>query len=159
MNLDDVERVHAIDAQSFSLPWPERSFRFELTQNPVTRSWVAEVDNPASGLQVVGFVVIWLIVDEAHVGTLAIHPDYRQQGIATKMLAQALLDAQQAGAVTSFLEVRRSNLAAQHLYRSFGFEVVGTRSRYYRDNQEDALLMTLNGLAPQTLAKMLEEAG
>lgn len=157
MELKDVERVHAIDVQSFNLPWPERSFQFELTQNSATRLWVAEVKDAQGELQVVGFVVIWLILDEAHVGTLAIHPDYRRQGIATKMLAHALLDARQAGAAKAFLEVRRGNLAAQRLYQRFGFLVVGMRPRYYRDNQEDALLMTLNELDARVLEKMLVE--
>lgn len=142
MQLSDVERVHLIDQLSFSLPWSERSFRFELTENHNASVWVAEVDEAGSP-QVVGVIVVWIILDEAHIATLATHPDYRQRGIGRLLLAQGLRAAEARGARLAYLEVRRSNLAAQALYESFGFEVVGERRRYYKDNQEDALLMTL----------------
>ena len=141
MLLEDVERVIAIDRVSFSLPWPERSFRFELTDNPASRCWVAEVDG-----QLVGMIVVWLIVDEIHVATIATHPDFRRQGIAKKLLSHALRHLSTEGAQSSFLEVRASNLAAQEMYRKFGYEESGVRRRYYKDNGEDALLMTLSGI-------------
>jgi [ribosomal protein S18]-alanine N-acetyltransferase len=87
--------------------------------------------------------VIWLILDEAHVGTMAVHPDYRQRHIGQRILAEALAHARLCGATQALLEVRKTNIAAQKLYLSFGFEVVGLRRRYYEDNGEDALLMTL----------------
>jgi len=144
MTLDDIEQVIAIDRVSFSLPWPERSFRFELTDNPASRCWVAEVDG-----KIVGMIVAWLIVDEVHVATIATHPDFRRQGIAKNLLSHALQHLSTEGAQSSFLEVRASNLAAQELYRKFGFEESGVRRRYYRDNDEDALLMTLSAI-PET---------
>ena len=144
MTLDDIEQVIAIDRVSFSLPWPERSFRFELTDNPASRCWVAEVDG-----KIVGMIVVWLIVDEVHVATIATHPEFRQQGIAKNLLAHALQHLSTEGAQSSFLEVRASNLAAQDLYRKFGFEESGVRRRYYRDNDEDAVLMTLSAI-PET---------
>jgi len=144
MTLDDIEHVIAIDRVSFSLPWPERSFRFELTDNPASRCWVAEVDG-----KIVGMIVAWLIVDEVHVATIATHPDFRRQGIAKNLLSHALQHLSTEGAQSSFLEVRASNLAAQELYRKFGFEESGVRRRYYRDNDEDALLMTLSAI-PET---------
>ena len=85
MMLDDIEQVVAIDRVSFSLPWPERSFRFELTDNPASRCWVAEVDG-----KIVGMIVVWLIVDEVHVATIATHPEFRRQGIAKNLLSYAL---------------------------------------------------------------------
>ena len=144
MTLDDVEQVIAIDCVSFSLPWHERSFRFELTDNPASRCWVAEVDG-----KIVGMIVVWLIVDEVHVATIATHPEFRRQGIAKNLLAHALQHMSSEGAQSSFLEVRASNLAAQDLYRKFGFEESGVRRRYYRDNDEDAILMTLSAI-PET---------
>jgi len=144
MTLDDIEHVIAIDRVSFSLPWPERSFRFELTDNPASRCWVADVDG-----KIVGMIVAWLIVDEVHVATIATHPDFRRQGIAKNLLSHALQHLSTEGAQSSFLEVRASNLAAQELYRKFGFEESGVRRRYYRDNDEDALLMTLSAI-PET---------
>jgi ribosomal-protein-alanine N-acetyltransferase len=146
MTMDDIEQVIAIDRMSFSLPWPERSFRFELTDNPASRCWVAEVDR-----KLVGIIVAWLIVDEVHVATLATHPDFRRQGVAKKLLAHALRELSNEGAQSSFLEVRASNFAAQEMYRKFGYEESGVRPRYYRDNDEDALLMTLESLDIESL--------
>jgi [ribosomal protein S18]-alanine N-acetyltransferase len=138
MNLEDIPAVHAIDLLSFSLPWPERSFRFELTGNPVSRGWVAEVDGIIAGM-----LVLWFIVDEAHIATIAIHPDFRRQGIGEKILLHALKSAYDEGARRAFLEVRAGNQAAQAMYKKYGFEVTGVRPRYYKDNNEDALLMDL----------------
>jgi len=141
MTLDDIEQVVAIDQVSFSLPWPERSFRFEVTDNPASSAWVAESDGKISGM-----IVAWLFVDEAHIATIATHPDYRRQGIASRLLIHALQVVLSEGARSSFLEVRAGNIAAQEMYRKFGFEETGQRPRYYKDNGEDAVLMTLESL-------------
>ena len=146
MTVEDVAAVVDLDRISCSLPWPERSFRFELTDNPASRCWVAELDG-----KVVAMIVVWLIVDEAHVANIATHPHYRRQGIGKRLLAHALRSIMQDGARGSFLEVRESNLAAQEMYRKFGYEVTGRRRHYYRDNDEDALLMSLEDLNPEQL--------
>lgn len=147
MTLDDVPFVIQLDKMSFSLPWPERSFRFELTDNPASRCWIAEVDQT-----IVGMIVAWLLADEVHIATIATHPDFRRQKIASRLLAHTLLRAREEGARSSFLEVRESNLAAQEMYRKFGYAVTGRRRRYYRDNDEDAILMNLDSLSPLTSA-------
>src|SRR5215216_1326457 len=146
MTVQDISAVLDLDRKSFSLPWPERSFRFELAENPASRCWVAELDG-----KIVGMIVVWLIVDEAHVATLATHPDYRRQGIGKRLLAYALRHMIQDGARSTFLEVRESNLAAQEMYRKFGYEVTGRRRHYYRDNNEDAILMNLDRLDAERL--------
>ena len=146
MTLNDVTAVVDLDQKSFSLPWPERSFRFELTDNPASRCWVAELDG-----KIVGMIVVWLIVDEAHVATIATDPDFRRKGIAKKLLSHALQKLMEQGARSSFLEVRESNLAAQELYRKFGYEETGRRRRYYKDNDEDAILMNLSSLSVERL--------
>lgn len=157
MRLEDLEQVHAIDVLSFRLPWSERSFRYELTGNQASRLWVAEITDPSGQTVVVGQVAIWLIIDEAHIGTIAIHPDYRRQGIGRKLLAEALLSIEKEGAKQAFLEVRRSNESAQAMYQKFGFEVVGVRPRYYKDNNEDALLLTLPELRPEELERLVKD--
>ena len=139
MTIEDVQVAHEIDKASFTLPWPERSLRFEVTDNPAARCWAAELDD-----RLVGMLVLWMIVDEAHIATLATHPDFRRQGIAKRLLVAALKNAYAEGARTALLEVRAGNDAAQTMYRKFGFEVVGRRERYYKDNNEDAVLMTLH---------------
>ena len=138
MTLADVPAVHEIDLLSFSLPWPERSFRFELTENQVSRGWVTEVDG-----KIAAMLVLWFIVDEAHIATVAVHPDFRRQGIGEQILLHALRAARAEGAQRAFLEVRAGNAAAQAMYRKYGFTVAGVRRGYYKDNNEDAFLMNL----------------
>ena len=144
MVLADLDQVVGIDQASFSLPWPARSFEYELTDNLASRSWVAELRG-----RVVGMMVIWLILDEAHIATLATHAEYRRQGIAEKMLMHALKSASKEGARKAFLEVRAGNTAAQAMYRKLGFVEDGRRPRYYKDNNEDAVLMSLEGLSEE----------
>ena len=139
---NDVPAVAAIDQISFSLPWPERSFHYEVSGNPVARCWVAESQDK----RIAAMLVLWLIIDEAHVATIATHPGFRRQGIGERILTVALKDAAEAGATHALLEVREKNEAALSMYRKFGFEVAGRRPKYYRDNGEDAILMTLHSL-------------
>ncbi len=141
---EDLAQVRAIDHLSFSLPWPEQAFSYELFENPAARLWVAEVKSDEGRELVVGMIVVWLVLDEAHIATLAVHPEYRRRGIAKQLLATALYHTMHEGARRAMLEVRAGNLIAQSLYRQFGFVVVGRRPRYYRDNDEDAILMTLH---------------
>jgi ribosomal-protein-alanine N-acetyltransferase len=139
---EDVPQVVALDVLSFSLPWSRRSFQYEVTENANARSWVAEVLQEENN-RLVGMLVLWIILDEAHIATLAVHPEFRRKGIASRILQTALNSAYRDGARKSFLEVRIGNQAALHMYQKFGFEVVGRRVRYYHDNNEDALLLTL----------------
>lgn len=148
MKVEDVPIAHEIDKSSFTLPWPERSLRYEVSDNPTARCWVAELDG-----RVVGMLVLWMIVDEAHIATLATHPEHRRQGIAEQLLVTALDAAHTEGARSALLEVRAGNQAAQGLYRKYGFDVVGRRKQYYKDNNEDAILMTLNRLPVVPLSR------
>lgn len=142
MTMNDLEQVVAIDQASFSLPWPPRSFQFELTDNPAARCWVVERDG-----KIVAMLVSWLILDELHIATIATHPDFRKQGIGQTLLNHVLKSAREEGAARAFLEVRASNHAAIEMYKKFGFIEDGRRKEYYKDNHEDAILMTLNDLS------------
>ena len=119
----------------------ERSFRFEITDNQVSRGWVAEVDG-----KIAAMLVLWFIVDEAHIATIAVHPDFRRQGLGEQILLHALRAARAEGASRAFLEVRAGNIAAQAMYKKYGFYVAGVRPGYYKDNNEDAILMNLENL-------------
>lgn len=178
MALQDVARVHQIDSLSFAMPWSERSYRFELTENKSSLTWVAEAvplpegkptSNSAAmpngsssriglGREVVGMTVLWVILDEVHVATIATHPDYRSLGIGRRLLANGLLAAYERGARIAYLEVRRGNQVAKKIYEQFGFHVVGERIGYYKDNNEDAVLMTLETIDAQALRKILEQS-
>ncbi len=146
MRQDDLEQVLTIDRQSFSLPWPESAYRYELLENQSSFLRVAEIELPDESRLIVGVVVVWMILDEAHIATIAVHPEFRGQGIATRLMVSVMREAFRLEARLATLEVREQNTAAQRLYQRFGFNIVGRRPRYYKDNQEDALIMTLEGL-------------
>lgn len=154
MRLADIPRVHEIDQLSFSLPWPERSFTFELTENPAALAIVAEITSGGSGSELIGMAVIWIIVDEAHIATIAVHPGFRGKGYGKRLLAESLRQSIYKGAVSATLEVRENNQLAQRIYAQFGFTIVGRRERYYRDNDEAAIIMSINGLGDNYLSWM-----
>jgi len=155
MEVEDLPGVIELDRSSFSLPWPERSFRFELENNEVSRCWVAELISADATPLIVGMIVVWLIADEVHVATLAVAAEHRRQRIAQRLLAHTLIDAYHSGASSSFLEVRSGNRAAISMYQLFGYSEVSVRRNYYKDNGEDALLMDLVPLDPDRLKRFL----
>jgi ribosomal-protein-alanine N-acetyltransferase len=137
MRLADVDAVHEIERLSFSVPWPAHAFAQELRGNRLAHYLVAR-----AGDAVVGFAGTWLMVDESHITTFGVHPDWRRQGIGRQLMLGVSDLSIRYGARLMTLEVRVSNEAAQALYRQFGFLVVGRRLRYYTDDGEDALVMT-----------------
>jgi ribosomal-protein-alanine N-acetyltransferase len=145
MKVDDLPAVYEIERESFSTPWPAHAYRQELETNRLAHYIVARW-----GDQIIGFAGIWLLVDEAHITTFAVRRTWRRRGVGERLLL-ALLDlARSRGAHEATLEVRPSNLPARRLYEKYGFKVVGTRTRYYSDDNEDALIMrtpSLDGLA------------
>jgi ribosomal-protein-alanine N-acetyltransferase len=156
MKPEDVPRVHEIDVLSFSIPWPEKSYLFELMENPTTLALVAESVSPGGSLVVVGMAVVWIIIDEAHIATIAIHPDFRGLGFGKRLLGETLRQSMQRGVNAVTLEVRENNLLAQQMYVKFGFKIVGRRLHYYKDNNEDAILMTVDKLGTQYLDRLNE---
>ena len=141
MKLEDVPEVVEIDRSSFALPWTERSFKYEVQENQAARCWVTIVDE-----RVASMLVLWIIVDEAHIATIATHPQFRRRGFAKKMLMKSLVAAREEGAQKALLEVRARHVVAQKIYCDIGFVDVGRRPMYYRDNGEDAVLMTMENL-------------
>lgn len=141
MELKDIPEVVEIDRSSFTLPWTERSYKYEIQENMAARCWVTTVDE-----RVAGMLVVWIILDEAHIATIATHPHLRRRGLARRMLTRALVSAREEGAQKALLEVRARHAAAQKIYCDIGFVEVGRRPKYYHDNGEDAVLMTLENL-------------
>ncbi|HWS24122.1 MAG TPA: ribosomal protein S18-alanine N-acetyltransferase [Anaerolineales bacterium] len=137
MTFEDLPRVHQIDRESFSTPWPVEAFTIEL-KNPKARCWVIQEAD-----QIIGYIVFWIIIDECHIATIAIDRSFRGKGYARALIQKTLQSSRSEGATFAFLEVRAGNEEAKSLYNSFGFEIVGTRKKYYKDNNEDALLLTL----------------
>jgi ribosomal-protein-alanine N-acetyltransferase len=149
MRGEDIEQVHALETRIFPTPWSLNSYLFELERNPASEQWVIETWADHDEWQIVGYSVCWKLGDELHIANLAVAPDFRKQGLGRRLLGHVLVRALESEMQSATLEVRSGNLAAQALYASFGFQVVGRRKRYYRDNNEDALLMQLPHLQEQ----------
>jgi [ribosomal protein S18]-alanine N-acetyltransferase len=144
MQPEDIPAVMAIDRESFPNPWPENTYWYELRENRTAHLLVIQ---SRENSEVVGVAGYWLVVDEVHISTLAVRPDWRSRGVGTVLLAGMLRQAAGLGATSATLEVRTGNQAAQVLYRKFGFQIAGRRKGYYKDNSEDALLMTADRLS------------
>jgi [ribosomal protein S18]-alanine N-acetyltransferase len=142
MTLADLPAVHAIEQASFDAPWPPEAYRNDLESNRLAQYLVARV-----GDEVAAYGGMWLMVDEGHIITFAVHPAWRRQHIGERLLLSFIDLAVDRGAHEATLEVRLSNLPARRLYEKFGFRPVGLRPRYYSDNGEDALIMTTDPLA------------
>jgi [ribosomal protein S18]-alanine N-acetyltransferase len=141
MRMADIPQVHEIERLSFRTPWPAYAFEQELEANRLARYVVAR-SGPEGEERVVGFAGVWLMVDEAHITTFGVHPDWRRQGVGRRILLRLLELSIELGARRMTLEVRTGNEAAQALYRSFGFVITGRRTAYYTDDGEDAFVMT-----------------
>ncbi len=136
MRLEDIGRVLQIEEASFPTPWPHDAYAHELRENRLACYLVARAMR-----QVIGYTGMWVILDEAHVTTLAVDPEYRRQRVGERLLVALLEEAMRRGARWVTLEVRKSNTPAQRLYRKYGFKDIGIRKGYYSDNHEDAIVM------------------
>ncbi|MGH2633605.1 MAG: ribosomal protein S18-alanine N-acetyltransferase, partial [Tepidiformaceae bacterium] len=134
MRGDDVSAVMKVERASFAAGWPRTAFARELSGNAMARYVVLE--EPGEPGAVIGFGGIWLMLDEAHVVTVAIAPELRGNGFG-RMLVHGLVGLARANEMTvATLECRVSNAAARALYGDYGFYEVGLRKRYYADNGE-----------------------
>lgn len=154
MTLDDVPAVNGIESASFRVPWPDYAFRQEIQTNRLAHYLVIR-----AGRKTVGYGGLWLMVDEAHITTFAVLPEWRRRGIGGRLMDALMVVAGDLGARVVTLEVRLSNRPARALYAQFGFRPVGVRPRYYSDNGEDALIMTTEPLtSPEMIARLAEMA-
>ncbi|HKG56063.1 MAG TPA: ribosomal protein S18-alanine N-acetyltransferase [Candidatus Limnocylindrales bacterium] len=151
MTLADLPAVHAIEQASFTTPWPPHAYRSELETNRLATYIVARLDD-----DVVGYAGMWLMLDEAHITTFAVHPGWRRRRIGERLLLTLLDVAVSRRAREATLEVRLSNLAARRLYEKYGFRPVGLRPRYYSDDNEDALIMTTDRLDDARMRRRVE---
>jgi len=139
MTVEDVKAVAALEREVFSDPWSEASFRREVEEGGDT-SWLRVVEEGPEG-RLLGYCVAWFVADEVHLANVAVVPDARRRGLAQGFLEELLEAGRVRGGRIVVLEVRRSNLAAQALYRRNGFFTVMIRRGYYRNDKEDALVM------------------
>ena len=144
---EHIPKILEIEAKTNGAPWSERAFRNELTHND--RIFLVGL----AGGEVVAYGGVWLVIDEAHVTTLAVAEDARKQGIGITLMIDLLEKSKEAGMVCSTLEVRAGNEAAIKLYEKLGYREIAKRKGYYPDNKEDAVVMWLYDLDKWTAPK------
>lgn len=175
----DIPTIMEIERASFTTPWSPSAYRHELEHNDLAHyfvmlprgavegsgdqrvpslrdrisNWLLGVNT--SGRPVMGYAGYWLMAAEAHISTIAIDPTWRSKGLGEYLLLRTIEAAITDGADLVTLEVRVSNDRAQNLYEKYGFDVVGRRKRYYHDNNEDALIMTVEGVQTSTYRDFL----
>jgi ribosomal-protein-alanine N-acetyltransferase len=150
MLLEDIPAVLAIEALSFQSAWPPNAFVNELRDNKLAHYFVGRLAG-----KIVGYGGIWVILEDSHVTTIAVHPDNRGQRLGEELLVHLLDEAIARDASWITLEVRETNDVAQRLYRKYGFTVVSTRRGYYSDNNESALVMWAGNLRGTLYANRL----
>lgn len=164
MTVDDIDKVVVLDRLAFPNPWPSYTYRHEILSNQTSTMLVLEAANAepradepggwllnrfigrrlpdTSSYPLVGYSGFWKIADEAHISTIAVHPDWRGHKLGELLIWTMFHLAMQQDARMMTLEVRVSNDVALNLYHKYGFEITGKRRNYYRDNLEDAHVMT-----------------
>ncbi|HYI21541.1 MAG TPA: ribosomal protein S18-alanine N-acetyltransferase [Candidatus Limnocylindrales bacterium] len=152
MTVADVPDVHRIESASFPVPWPDYAFRQELETNRMAHYLVVR-----SHSEMVAYAGLWLMVDEAHITTFAVLPNWRRRGVGGRLMVELMRLARDLGSRVMTLEVRLSNQPARALYGRFGFRPVGIRPRYYSDNGEDALIMTTAQLGSDEMIARFEQ--
>ena len=145
----DLEPVLDIEYLSFSSPWPRDIFLGELRGSDIAQLFVARILEGAQQGRVAAYSCTWIVADEMHITSFAVHPQFRRQHVGQQLMAGILARALESGCRQAVLEVRASNYAAQRLYSRFGFAPVAVRERYYADNNEDAIIMFIDDLATQ----------
>lgn len=142
MTITDLDQVLEVEQRSFSTPWSRFAFQTELNQNQYALYLVGKWRDT-----VIAYAGTWIVLDEAHITNVAVHPDWRGRGLSHRLLLALLAAAKARGAVRATLEVRAGNRVAQSLYVQHGFVFNGCRKGYYTDTGEDALIMWKNDLS------------
>jgi ribosomal-protein-alanine N-acetyltransferase len=137
----DVGAVTRIERASFSTIWPSDAFYNELSTNKLAHYFVGRVND-----DIVAYGGVWVILEDSHVTTLAVDPEYRGRRFGEVLLMRLIDEAIERGAAWMTLEVRESNTVAQRLYRKYGFTTVTMRTGYYSDDNESALIMWAGSL-------------
>jgi [ribosomal protein S18]-alanine N-acetyltransferase len=139
MGKKDLPEILAIEKKSFVSPWSEGMFKDELDLKH-SQCLVARISQGEKSM-IGGYIIFWIVADEAHLHNLAVKKEFRKQGLAQRFMDVMKEISRQVGLKTQTLEVRESNAEAIKLYRKCGFVVKGRRPLYYADTHEDALIM------------------
>ncbi|NWO14868.1 MULTISPECIES: ribosomal protein S18-alanine N-acetyltransferase [Virgibacillus] len=139
MRVADIDAVMYVEKESFATAWSEEIFKQELVENPYGHYFIIECNG-----EIVGYVGIWIVFDDAQITNIAILPSQRGRKLGEQLFRHVFKYALIYGVRRLSLEVRKSNIVAQKLYRKFGLVAGGIRKQYYTDNQEDAIVMWVN---------------
>jgi [ribosomal protein S18]-alanine N-acetyltransferase len=131
----DVPAIVAIERTSYSVPWSEATFRGLLRRRD------AELVVALRRDAIIGFAVLWSVLDQAELGNVAVTAEARGCGVGERLVREMIQRAAGRGVREVFLEVRPSNHVARRLYQRLGFEHVGQRRNYYQEPVEDALVL------------------
>ena len=135
MNASHVAQIAALEKICFSDPWSERSIASELDNK--LAFWLVATE----GEQVAGYIGSQTVMDETDMMNVAVHPDFRRQGIAEVLVSTLVEKLKEMRSHCLTLEVRASNIPAITLYEKMDFIVIGKRKNYYRNPREDALIL------------------
>jgi len=182
MTFADIPQVMDIERESFPSMWPQTAYSREL-KNRLARYFVlveeggdgseskpatslvrramrwfmrAKEESPPTRRLIIGLVGVWLMVDQAHVVTIAVREAFRRQGAGGLLLLAAMEVAFAESMESVTLEYRRDSEPARALYEKFGFLSVGVRPRYYSDTNEDAVIMTTPPLKSKSYREKYE---
>ncbi len=175
MRVEQLDQVRRIERACFPTPWPRNAYHREIEKNERARYLVVRTTGEperepkrrqfpmslfslgrSDARDVVAYCGVWVMLDEAHITTIAVDPDYRRLGLGQLLIIQMARISLQARATRMTLEVRMSNEGAQKLYRKYGFSDGGVRPRYYSDDFEDALIMRSEDLSSCSFAERMD---
>ncbi len=144
---EDLHALVKLEQACFSAPWSHKSFQAELEGNQFSQILI--VPHLAGGQEdkILGYICTWIVFEELRFLNIAVHPNFRRQGVASQLIRHVLESGRGAGCCRAMLEVRESNHSAKKLYESFKFSSYATRKSYYTNPVEDAILMTLEPLS------------
>lgn len=160
--VEDLDRIVAIEQESFATPWSRKMLEVELEgKNPFSRFLTARWRTDGPDGEVVGYIGFWIVFDELRVMNVAVAPEMRRRGIARALVERAMAAGREGGAERALLEVRASNEGARRLYERLGFRQVALRRRYYTQPDEDAVLMEKESLEESVNAQsvLLSQTG
>ena len=136
MKYEDIDEVLKVEEECFVISWTRADFEREMKQNKLAIYFVARIDG-----KIVGYAGMWHVVTEGQITNVAVLPEYRGLGIGRKLMEKMIKTGEEKEMIGITLEVKISNTVAQNLYTSLGFKPEGFRKNYYKDTNEDAVIM------------------
>ena len=135
-DINDLDGIFRIEKETFTDYWSYESLYEDIYKTPISYYLVASSEE-----EIVGYIGMWHVLDEAHILNIAVDKRYRNLGIGTILLSSLIEYSEHAGIKRMTLEVREYNENALKLYGKFGFVKNGRRKEYYKDTKEDAIIM------------------